>query len=274
MVLKLWQPSELSGPFLNGTKINTPEALRRKRIIAYIDESGDRNSGEGRESDHFTMTAVLVEAEHEHQLRMQIEGARAVWGIEGPLHWVKHLRAKRMDRRRALCEMLALVPSVQVIHVVLDKSRLITLGHLANNQVSAYNYVARLLLEPIAYAANGWPGGCRVAQVYFGMVGGVEPSYVSRYLNHCACHPQGSVPWDAVKWPLKFEATSARSGLQAADMYSGMLWAAVRHSDRTWLDLVHHQFYRSRSGVITGYGIKVHPAGAAVASIAHLCEHR
>lgn len=273
LALKLLQPSKLSGPFLNGTKVNTPEALRRRRVIAYIDESGERNSGVNRASDHFTMTAVLVAEEHEHQLQMQIEGAKKVWFIDGALHWVRHLKEKRADRRQILCQMLGAVPGVKVVHVILDKRELIPTTHMATDQRATYNYVAKLLLERIAFAANAWPGGPRVAQVYFGLVGGVHPGYVSQYLNHCACHESGAVPWDAVKWPLKFEATSSRAGLQAADMYSGMLWAALRHGDRRWFDLVHHQIYRSANGRIAGFGIKGYPR-EAVPSLAHLCERR
>lgn len=167
-------------PVLSGTAENTPAALRRPRVVAYVDESGDRNSGENRQSDYFTMTAVMVESEHEHQLRLVIEGAKAIWNIRGQLHWVKHLRGRRADRRETLCEILSVVPGVQVIHVILNKAMLLPETYLANNQEGSYNYASRLLLERIAHAADKWPGGARIAQVYFGLVGGVDPGEVAR----------------------------------------------------------------------------------------------
>lgn len=71
-----------TGPVLSGTMENTAEARRRKRLNVYIDESGDRNSKDNRQSDYFTMTAVLIEVEHDHQLRMQIEGAQVIGGVK------------------------------------------------------------------------------------------------------------------------------------------------------------------------------------------------
>lgn len=166
--------------------------------------------------------------------------------------------------------MLALVPGVRVVHVVIDKTKLLAGSHMSSNQD---NFAAKLLLERVAYAAEGWPGGPRIAQVYFGLVGGVDPGYVARYLNHCACRSEGGVPWGAVKWPLKFEATSKFAGLQAADMYSGMLWAAVKHGDRGWLTCVHHQIYRSAAGKVAGFGIKAFPREAE-SELAWLCRDR
>ena len=193
--------------------------------------------------------------------------------VRGNRRWVKHLKSNQSARRRTLCEMLAVVPGVKVIHVILAKAQLREASHLATSQEVAYNYTAKLLLERVARASEGWVGGARIAQVYFGLVGGVDVRDVEAYLNHCASHETGSVPWDAVKWPLKFAATSRLSGLQAADMYSGMLWVALNHGDRQWLDLVHHQIHRSPGGKVLGYGIKDHPRDEA-GVVAQLCQQR
>lgn len=73
----------VAGPVLSGKKVNTSDESGRPRVVTFVDESGDRNSAPSRSSDHFTMTAVMVEAEHESQLRMQIEGAKSDLGREG-----------------------------------------------------------------------------------------------------------------------------------------------------------------------------------------------
>lgn len=262
-------------PVLAGTMKNSDAASRRRRVNVYVDESGDRNSGSNRGSDFFTITAVMVEMEHDHQLRIVVEGAKAVWRLkEGrQLHWVEHLRARHEDRRRTLAELLAAVPSVCVVHVVLDKTALTPNSYLAREQAGAYNYALRYLLERVAYAADQWVGGARIADVSLGLVGGVDDRETMRYLNHVATHERGTVPWDALRWPMKFRATSERAGLQAADVYSGMLWAALVHGDRRWFDLVHHQIYRSEAGQIRGFGIKVIPRSVEDA-LAHLCEQR
>ncbi len=134
--------------------------------------------------------------EHDHQLRIVVEGAKAVWRLkEGrQLHWVEHLRARHEDRRRTLAELLAAVPSVCVVHVVLDKTALTPNSYLAKEQAGAYNYALRYLLERVAYAADQWIGGARIADVSLGLVGGVDDRETMRYLNHVATHERGDCP--------------------------------------------------------------------------------
>lgn len=245
------------------------------RVIAFVDESGDRNCGQDRQSDHFSMTAVVVAQEHEDALRAVILGHRALWRVTGQLHWVKHLKPRRHGRRELLVGALARLPGIRVIHVVVDKPALLDEATFRHDQASFYNWVAKLLLERIGEVAATWDGGERLARVYFGLVGGVDSAATDAYLNAAALaavDPRDAGLRDNIEWPLKFQPTSSRDGLQAADQYSGILATAINHDDDRWFEMVRHQLHQ-RHGDVVGGGIKIFPPGSSLFARSW-CTHR
>jgi len=204
------------------------------------------------------MTAVLIAKEDEDDLRIAVGGLKALWGIGGVLHWVDHTRGRKADRRTRIAQTLGALP-LTVIHVVLDKTSVWEDSALRTQQAVQYNYATRYLLERVVTAAQRWPGGERVAQVMFGMVGGVDSRSTLAYLNHVATHPTNvPVPWANMLWQPVWRPTHAHLGLQAADAYSGMLTAAVRDDKPACLVATKHQLFRYRNQLY-GWGIKTMP---------------
>ena len=259
-LVRMTSPFYDEGPILSGTMMNDLSKIRLPRIIVGVDESGDRNSKENRQSDFFTMTAFMVEEEFEDQARVILGGVKNLWRIQGQVHWVKHLQNKYRGRREILVGMLARLPGVQVIHVIVDKPALGGGARMTHDQHVQYNYITKLLHERIAQAARAWPGGERIAQVYYGLVGGIEPEETNRYLNHCAYHRDSfDIPWGNLFWPSRWSATSSRDILQIADLYSGIIGTAVRDGDASWLEQTRLQIYRKANGWTLGYGLKIYP---------------
>jgi hypothetical protein len=236
------------------------------KLSVYVDETGDRGLG-SRSSPFFAMTALMVPAEDDWNVRYTAGGLRAVIhasrpNTTTPLHWVDHFKAKRPERRLHAARSLALMPSAKVIHVIVPKDSARESPGLADG-VRFYNYTTRLLLERVAYAAQQWEGGPRLAIVRLGAVKGMDHTDTAGYLDWVR---QGrvqtwGVPWEHIKWPPSWTGTDW-DGIQLADIHAGLLNVALSGSklDEECAEnllLCKHQLYRSPSGLLLGRGVKV-----------------
>lgn len=77
------------GPALSGTYQTPAEKRRLDMLRVYVDESGDRNFGPNRQSNWFTMTAVVIPFEQDNEMRFVVAGAKAAFGLKSDamLHW-------------------------------------------------------------------------------------------------------------------------------------------------------------------------------------------
>lgn len=267
------QPPVPRPPFVTPKPVLFTPPKKRRKVQGFIDESGDRNTSENRQSDFFSMSAVLVAEEFENDLRVAMAGIKSHFGASGAFHWKDHCRKRYANRRDLVARTLARVPGVQVIHVVLDKTRLRPESYIRHDQQVGYHWVAKFLMERIAWAADNWADGRRSAIVRFGVVGGVDHDETRQVLEYVeqASRRKGasaihrSIPWGSIIRPAEWNDTVRLDGLQAADAYSGILTAAVKDDCAKWLVMTRHQLFR-RAGVIEGYGLKTLP------STGHLAE--
>lgn len=239
------------------------------KLHVYVDETGDRGFSEASraKSPFFAMTALIVPREDEWTVKVATGGLRAV--IHGaqpqqhlkPLHWVEHFKAKRADRREQAALVLANMPSARLIHVVAHKDSLNADAGMRADKGVFYNYTCRLLLERVAYAAQQWPGGPREATVRLDSVKHMDHSETRDYLAYAKSSDRYGVPWRHIKWPPLWE-NSSRDGIQLADIHAGFLNCALTGQSADpqcaeHLLRVGSQLYRSRSGTLLGYGMKV-----------------
>ena len=236
------------------------------RVHAFVDESGDRNTTLTRQSDFFTMTAVLVAEEYQSDLRVAIAGLRSVFNAPGAFHWKEQCGPKSIGRRNLVVRTLARLPGIQTVHVVLDKTRLKPASYIHGDQEVAYHWVSKFLVERIAWAAQNWEGRPRSAVVRLGTVGGVDHDAtlevlqrVERASGRKSAHPmQRAIPWENIVRPPQWSSAADWDGLQAADAYSGILTAAVKDDQGAWLAATRHQLFRM-AGRIEGWGVKTLP---------------
>ncbi|MFJ2174361.1 DUF3800 domain-containing protein [Streptomyces sp. NPDC087851] len=236
------------------------------KLSVYVDETGDRGLGP-RTSPFFAMTALMVPAEDDWNVRVTAGGLRSLIHTSRPetttpLHWVDHFKKKHAGRRVHAARSLALMPSAKVVHVIVPKAAVRTWGGMADG-VRFYNYTTRFLLERVAYAAKQWEGGPRSAIVRLGAVRGMDHKDTAGYLDRVR---QGrvqtwNVPWEHIKWPPAWTGTDW-DGIQLADIHAGLLNVALSgdiadESCAENLLLCKHQLYRSPTGNLLGYGVKV-----------------
>lgn len=250
----------------NGNLATRASHRRLPKINVYIDESGDRNFAENRQSDYFSMTAICVPAELDRDMRFLVGGLKHALNIKKPMHWVEHFRDRPQEawKRRYLAEKLSKFPSIQAIHVVIDKPNTFDDAYMRSDNRMAYKYASKLLLERIAHAAKVWPGGERVALTRFGVVGGVDHQETRSYLENSALNPDYiDTPWENILWPVSWRQQKDYDGLQLADAYCGIFDAAIRNGDAEHLYCIARQVYRSWRGGVGGYGIKFLPTKSA-----------
>lgn len=216
------------------------------------------------------MTAVMVPAESAPHMRVVAAGLRSEINTEKPLHWVDHFtpKPKHAFRRKLAADMVAAIPGAVVIYVVCEKRTLIASEHLRADQDLFYNYVTKLLLERVAYAARYWPGGSRLAIVALSSIRGTAATDSRNYLDAVRDYRKTDAPMRYIKWPPSWHGPDRFDGLQIADLYMGMMGTALSGSETDVACAAHLLAHRSQirrgpNGQLLGWGIKMYgDAGA------------
>ncbi|MGH3584701.1 MAG: DUF3800 domain-containing protein [Pseudonocardia sp.] len=232
------------------------------KLNVYVDETGDRGISP-QSSPFFAMTALMVPAEDDWTVRYSAAGLRSIIHTTHsvkPLHWVEHFKRKHADRRFRAASALAGMPSARVAHVIVPKAAARTAPGMRDTG-RFYNYTTRLLLERVAHSAAQWQGGRRLAVLRLGTVRGMDHTDTARYLDWVRRNETWNVPWELIKWPPAWTGTDW-DGIQLADLHAGLLNCALTGAPddeacASNLLLCKHQLYRSRTGRLLGYGVKV-----------------
>jgi hypothetical protein len=241
------------------------KAPRLPILRAYLDETGDRGFSLG-SSPLFGFCVVLVPDEHDPLLRQVIQGLRKDFGIANSdaVHWVEHLRLRNHDRRRHAAKQLAAVPDVRLIFALIDKPNVPANSGMRGDIVKTYNYASRLLFERMALTAQAWPGGARRVITKVSHVRGHDHAVSHDYITKTCPTSQSfvTVPWSLVTRNIQVAGAAAYDGLQAADLYAGMLNAAISpdkygNTSPEHLQAVAHQLRRGPNGKVLDYGIKI-----------------
>ena len=241
-----------------------PDITAMPILRVYIDETGDRGFGP-KASPLFGFCAVVVPDHHDLDLRQAIQRLRHDFGLNGSaLHWVEHLRLRHHDRRRHAAKVLGTVPELKLIFALIDKANVPTHSGMRTDIAKTYNYATRMLFERLALTASHWPGGSHRAIVKVAHARGHDHMATINYIrNICPLAPSNFVvPWHLVTPSITVGGAGSYDGLQAADVYAGMLNAAIT-ADRfgncspEYLLGCAHQLRRGPSGKLLNYGIKV-----------------
>jgi hypothetical protein len=145
--------------------------------------------------------------------------------------------------------------------VIFEKTSIPATSGLRADHVRFYNYTAGLIMERILHTAAEWPGGPRAVVIRFGHVKGVNPQQTLAYFDHKRNYPHKPLPWHLVHGSVKFPAMHEYDGLQAADMYAGILKAAIvadecgGYEEHHFLRICHQ--IRRHNGRCWGAGFKV-----------------
>ncbi len=121
-------------------------------------------------------------------------------------------------------------------------------------------------MERILLSAKDWLGGPRDVVVNFGHVRGFDHGETLAYFRRKRQQGPAWMPWHLLRSDPKFRAMGQLDGLQAADLYAGMLNAALCEDEFGGYEehhilAVRHQIRRV-GGKTWGYGFKVmaHPS--------------
>jgi hypothetical protein len=217
-------------------------------LLAFVDEIGDRGHSK-KSSEYFAMSAVIFPASFQQKVKDCIASIKTEFGLDLriPLHWRKH--CQRHDFRKYVAGKIAKLENITVIYVISDKKT------IPEDTTKFYNIVAAYTLEEILKYAG--KEGKKVS-VRFGHVKNFNHTTTIDFFNDrnwrlCEYHRLTGQP----KW-IKADDNS---GIQLADIYSGILGAAMiadrfgNYEDR-YLETVKHQLRSSSEWKVSGYGIR------------------
>lgn len=234
----------------------------RPRLLAYIDESGQRAITKS-SSDHFVITAILVpetrrpEAE-DWLARLRADLRRAPGQT---LHWVKY--SAHSDRLRA-SQALGQQGFGRVTAVVACKHHLPRGKGFSEDH--AYMFAFRLLLERMS-----WLAAERGMELHYtlGHVRGFPKAKLREYEAHLRSMDRNDckVRWDCISnEPSKIERPETEEMLQIADIAASSIGVAFNadshgNTEQRYVEQYAHRFYRGERdrGLLTSYGLKMLP---------------
>lgn len=225
-------------------------------LLAYVDESGDR-AITARSSDHFVLTAVVLDADDEPSLSAMLVQLRRDLGrrTADPLHW---RNVKGHAPRLHLARTIGQQPWLTVSAVVLCKRHLA--GWLPSEE-HAYLFTLRLLMERLSWLARD-----RHETLSFTLAHIVrfQVAKLRQYETALRADPRCEIAWQALD-PAggRIDQPSRVEGLQVADAAASAIGAAFNadrygNTEPRYLVELEPRLYRP-AAPLTSYGLTMHP---------------
>ena len=222
--------------------------LKKEILLAFVDEIGDRGRSK-KSSEYFAMSAAIFPASVQQRVKDCITNIKIKLGInlKTPLHWRSH--CNRHDVRKYVAGEIAKLEKITVAYVISDKKT------VPEDHTKFYNVVAAFTLERILKHTE--ESGAK-ACVRFGHIRGFNHSTTLDFFDKREwrlCNYKTLL--DQPKWI----SADSNSGIQLADLYAGILGAAMipdkfGNYEAAYLETIKHQIRKSYHGKISGYGIK------------------
>jgi len=175
----------------------------------------------GKSSEYFTMTAVMFPVSVQQKVKDCIANIKVALGInlKMPLQWRQHCH--RHDVRKYSTGEIVKLGNIAVVYVISDKRA------FPEYHVKFYNIVVAFTLERILKHTEN--SNTKVHE-RFGLIRGFNHSITLDYFkksNWRSCN------YNRLKDELKWISADFNSGIQLADLYAGILGAAMI-PDRFW----------------------------------------
>jgi len=220
----------------------------KETLLAYVDEIGDRGYSK-KSSEYFAMAAVIFPASVQQQVKDCITKIKTEFGVplKVPLHWRKHCTTH--EYKKFVIKEISKLEKLTVIFVISDKKT------TPKDHVRFYNFVAASTLERILKHSEELQAKICVR---YGHIRGFDHSTTIDYFGRKNWHSDN---YDRLIDQPKWIGADTNSGIQIADMYAGILGAAIiadRFGDfeASYLEKIKHQIRKSDSGKISGFGIR------------------
>ena len=221
----------------------------KETLFAFVDEIGDRGHSP-KSSEYFAMAAAIFPALLQQRIKDCITSIKTKFGIplKVPLHWRKH--CKLHEYRKYVTGEIGKLENVTVIFVISNKET------IPDDHEKFYNIVAAYTMERILNHSERLN---KKVSVRFGHVKGFNHSTTldffqkSDWLLGDYSNLTGQPKWISAE---------TNSCIQLADLYAGILGAAMitdkfGNYETGYLEKIKQQIGKSKSGKISGYGIRI-----------------
>ena len=195
------------------------------------------------------MAAVILPVSKQQKVKDCVAKIKTEFGIplNVALHWRKHCRMH--EYRKYATGVVSTLENITLIYVISDKK---TVPH---DHTQFYNLVAAFTLERILKHTEKLN---TTVSVRFGHVKGFDHS---KTLNYFKNRNWQSNNYNRLIEQPKWIPAASNSAIQLADVYSGILGAAMIQDrfgnfESSYFETIKHQIRKSAEGQINGYGIK------------------
>ena len=185
-----------------------------KTLLAFVDETGDRGHSR-KSSEYFAMAAVVCPDNMQQKVKDCIAKIKTEFGVplKVPLHWRKHCRLH--EYRKFVTGEIAKLEGIRTIFVISDKKT------MPDDHEKFYNIVAAYTMERILKYADELK---MKVTVRFGHVKSFRHSTTLEYFQK---RNWRLGQYSSLQEQPKWIAAETNSGIQLADLYAGILGAAM-----------------------------------------------
>lgn len=222
--------------------------MTNETLLAFVDEIGDRGHSR-KSSEYFAMAAVVFPASVQQNVKDCVANLKTKLGIplNIPLHWRKHCRMH--DTRKYITGELAKLEGITIIYVISDKKT------MPDDHEKFYNIVAACSLERILKHTEEFNSKVCVC---FGHVKGFKHTATLEYFKK---RKWRLGDYNRIENHPKWISADLNSGIQLADLYAGILGAAMiadtyGNYEPSYLEKIKHQIRKTKQGKICGFGVK------------------
>jgi hypothetical protein len=222
--------------------------MAKDTLLAFVDEIGDRGYT-GKSSEYFAMAAVIFPAAFQQKVKDCVTSIKGSLGIQvkKPLHWRNHCH--RHDVRKYVAGEITKLEEITAIYVISDKKT------VPDDHVKFYNTVAAFTLERILKHTENFE---TKVSARFGHIRGFNHATTLDYFKQ---RDWRLCDYNRLQDEPKWISADSNSGIQLADLYAGILGAAMvadrfGNYENSYLGTIKHQLRKSADGKIGGYGIK------------------
>lgn len=229
-------------------------------VKAYIDESGQRSKS-SRSSDHFVMSAVMLEEGELNQASDLLARIRAELGRQPGDHltW-KNIKSHQQRVRAA--QMVGSATFLTITSVIVCKRDFDAGKGSIPSDDFAYMYTFRFLLERMSWFARD-TGGTTIDYV-LAQIGRFRLAQLREYERNLRALADARVHWPALPRGGQIDQPRRLEYLQFADIAASATAQAFEsdqfgNTEQRYLEELRPRLYVYPGGRITSYGLKMHP---------------
>ena len=240
--------------------------------LLMIDESGTPRKPDKEYPRYFVIAGVIIPAHKWSIVRDAVQGMKIRYGIRGEMKWRYFSPSNNDDRnpmrkldqiqrdaiRSALYGIISGTGKITCLASVCSAQAAYAMPSVSG-QADIYHLTYKVITERFQYFLQEQPlvGGQKPTGIIVSDHRGAQDDAKLRAHHQMLLHASGGTTsqYKNLVESLFLQPSHQSIGIQLADMVAGAVWRKYERNDDQFYTQIAKSFRKSRTGVVTGYGI-------------------